>query len=181
MARFSYAFHSHKFQMAQPIINLCRGSSQGSALVAVSAAANFVGRIITGFLANRIGRINSNLLFTIITALSCLLIWTFAFSYGTLMTFSAVLGLTSDSYFALLSPITASLLDMERLSSGLPLLISTNAISIFGPNIASAIQAGVDVQPFFTYKMSAGVAYLLSAVIIVILKFRLYRNIFAKV
>lgn len=156
-------------------------ASQGSALVAVSSACNFVGRVVTGFLADKIGRININLLFTLITALSCLLIWTFAFSYGSLMAFSTVFGLTSGSYFAVISPITASLLGMEQFPSGLSMLLFSNVISVFGPNIASAIESGVSSPPFFSYKMFAGVSYLVAAVILLILKLRLNRNFFTKV
>ncbi|KAI8636466.1 major facilitator superfamily domain-containing protein [Parasitella parasitica] len=155
--------------------------SKSSALVAVSSACNFVGRVITGFLADRIGKINTNLIFTFITSLSCLLIWAFASNYASLMAFATVFGLTSGSFFALISPITAYLLGMERFLSGLSLLLVTNVIPVFGSNIASAIEAGVGSEPFFSYKMFSGVAYLVAAIILVILKLRLNRNPFAKV
>ncbi|CEI97697.1 hypothetical protein RMCBS344292_11824 [Rhizopus microsporus] len=155
--------------------------TQGSALVTVSAAGNFVGRVAIGFLADRIGKINSNLIFVIITSLSSFLIWTFANSYGSLMAFSVVFGLTSGAYFAQISPITASILGMKQLSSGLSLLLLTNVIPVFGPNIASAIETGVSSTPFFSYKMFTGVAYLLSAVFILILRLRLSRRLFVKV
>jgi MFS family permease len=155
--------------------------SHGSALIAVSSACNFVGRVITGFMADRFGKINTNLLFTIITSISCLLIWTFAFSYGSLMAFATVFGLTSGSYFALISPITAYILGMERFPSGLSLLLVTNVIPVFGSNIASAIESGVSSAPFFSYKMFAGVAYLVAAIFLTILKLTINRNIFAKV
>lgn len=156
-------------------------AAQGSNLIAVSSACNFVGRIITGFLADHIGKINTNFIFTFITAVSCLLIWTFASTYGSLMAFATVFGLTSGSFFALISPITASLLGMDQFRSGLSLLLVSNAIPVFGPNIASAIEAGVSSAPFFSYKMFAGVSYLVAAVILAVLKLRLDRNIFAKV
>ncbi|GAA5815558.1 hypothetical protein MFLAVUS_009070 [Mucor flavus] len=156
-------------------------AEQGSTLVAVSSACNFVGRILTGILADRIGKINTNLLFTFITALSCLLIWTFAFNYGSLMAFATVFGLTSGSFFALISPICASLLGMESFLSGLSLLLVSNVISVFGPNIASAIETNVNSTPFFSYKMFAGVSYALATIFLLILKLRLDRNFFAKV
>ncbi|KAG0780579.1 hypothetical protein G6F22_009537 [Rhizopus arrhizus] len=155
--------------------------SQGSSTVTVSAAGNFIGRIMIGFLADRIGKINSNLIFTVITGLSSLLIWAFANSYGSLMAFSAVFGLTSGAYFAQISPVTASILGMEKFPSGLSLLLLTNVVPVFGPNIAGAIESGVNSTPYFSYKMFTGVAYLVGAVFILILRLRLSRDIFAKV
>ncbi|KAI8370236.1 major facilitator superfamily domain-containing protein [Blakeslea trispora] len=155
--------------------------TEGSALVAVSAAGNFVGRILCGLLADKIGKINTNLIFTFISSLSCLLIWTFSNSYGSLMAFSVVFGLTSGSFFALISPLTAYLLGMELFPSGLSLLLLSNVIAVFGSNIASAIESGVSSAPFFSYKMFAGVAYLVGAILLLILKLKLDRNLFAKV
>ncbi|KAI8072262.1 major facilitator superfamily domain-containing protein [Gilbertella persicaria] len=155
--------------------------TEGSALVAVSAAGNFIGRIICGFLADRFGKVNTNLLFTFISSLSCLLIWTFSSSYGSLMAFSVVFGLTSGSFFALISPLTAYILGPELFPSGLSLLLLSNVIPVFGSNIASAVESGVDASPFFSYKMFAGVAYLVGAFVLLILKLKLNRNPFAKV
>lgn len=155
--------------------------SQGSALVSVISACNFAGRILTGYLADRIGKINTNTIMTIITAISCFLIWTFVHTYGGLMGFAVVFGLAGGSYFALLSPITVSLLGMEKFSSGLTALILANLIPVFGPNVASAIEAGVNSPPFFSYKMFAGVSYAIAALLLILLKFRLDRNICAKV
>ncbi|KAI9338857.1 major facilitator superfamily domain-containing protein [Pilaira anomala] len=103
--------------------------SYRSTLVAASSACNFVGRLMTGYLVDRIGKVNTNVLFTFITAVSCLLIWTFAFAYGSLMAFA------DGSFFALISPICAALLGMESFLSGLSLLLFTNVFAVFGPNI----------------------------------------------
>ncbi|KAI8079712.1 major facilitator superfamily domain-containing protein [Gilbertella persicaria] len=155
--------------------------SQGSALVAVISALNFIGRLIAGFLADRFGRLNSNIFFTFLAAISCLLIWTFAFSYGSLMAFSAVFGLSCGSYFALMSPISASLLGMEKFPSGLSLLLLFNSITVFGSNISSAIEAATTASPYFSYKMFAGLSYLIGGFILLIVKFRINRNPFVKV
>lgn len=155
--------------------------SQGSAVVSVSAAGNFVGRITIGYLGDRIGKVNSNLIFTVITSLSSFLIWTFANSYGTLMAYAIVFGLTSGAFFAQVSPITASILGMEKFPSGLSLMLLTNTIPVFGPNIAGAIETRVGSTPFFTYKMFTGVVYLVGAAFILILRIRLSRSVFAKV
>lgn len=131
--------------------------------------------------ADRAGRINSNITFTLLTAISCLLIWTFAFDYGSLMGFAAVFGFGCGSYFALMSPIAASLLGMEKFPSGLSLLLFLNMIPVFGSNIASAIETGVSSEPFFSYKMFAGVSWLVGAVLLIFLKFKINKNPFVKI
>lgn len=141
----------------------------------------FTNRKYYSALADRVGRINSNIIFTLLTAISCLLIWTFAFDYQSLMGFSAVYGFGCGSYFALMSPISASLLGMELFPSGLSLLLFLNMIPIFGSNIASAIEAGVSSAPYFSYKMFAGVAWLLGALLLIFLKFKINRNPFVKI
>jgi MFS family permease len=155
--------------------------SQGSSLVSVASAMNFVGRLAAGLLGDRIGQLNSNIIFTVISALSNFLIWTFAYSYSSLMGFMVVYGFFCGSYFALMSNISANLLGMAKLSSGLSFLLLINIVSVFGSNISSVIEAGVSSEPYFSYKMFAGVAYLLGSLILIVLKLRLDRNPFAKV
>ncbi|KAL7319906.1 hypothetical protein PS15m_002988 [Mucor circinelloides] len=155
--------------------------SQGSSLIAVCSAMNFLGRLAAGAFADRAGRINSNITFTLLTAISCLLIWTFAFDYGSLMGFAAVFGFGCGSYFALMSPIAASLLGMEKFPSGLSLLLFLNMIPVFGSNIASAIETGVSSEPFFSYKMFAGVSWLVGAMLLIFLKFKINKNPFVKI
>ncbi|KAG0172376.1 hypothetical protein DFQ30_010610 [Apophysomyces sp. BC1015] len=153
-----------------------------SALVAVAATANFIGRIFAGIMADRIGRINTNIILTFLGGLSSLLIWTFAFSYGVMMAFSVIFGLFSGSYFALLSPITASILGMEKFPSGLSMLLITNIFSVFGPNISGGIAQSVsDIQPYFTYKMFTGACYVFGTLVLIVLKLRLNKNPMAKV
>lgn len=154
---------------------------QGGHLVAVSSGCNFIGRLIAGISADKIGKVNTNIIFTAIGGLSSFLIWTFAENYGALMAYSAVFGVFCGSYFALLSPITAHLLGFERFPTGLSVMLISNVVSVFGPNIASAIENHVDSAPYFSYKMFAGTAYVLGALILFILKIRLNRNVLAKV
>ncbi|KAI9029021.1 major facilitator superfamily domain-containing protein [Phycomyces nitens] len=156
-------------------------ATNGSALVAVGSAMNSVGRIMAGILADKLGPVNINVIFTTMGGLSTLLIWRFAYTYGSLMAYAVVFGLFCGSYFALLSPITATILGPEKFRSGLSLLFIFNIISIFGPNIASAIEENVNAEPLFTYKMFSGVCYISGAIVLFILKIRMNRNIFAKV
>jgi MFS family permease len=124
---------------------------------------------------------NAHLCFVFLACISNFLIWTFANNYGTLMAFAAVFGLSCGSYFALMSPISAHILGMEKFPSGLSLLLMSNIIPVFGSNIASAIEAGVNSTPFLSYKMFAGTAYFAGFLILFGLKLKLNRNPFAKI
>ncbi|KAJ8657042.1 hypothetical protein O0I10_007376 [Lichtheimia ornata] len=154
---------------------------QGSALVAVTSAMNFVGRIICGFVSDRIGPINTDILYLTLACLANFLIWTFAYSYGVLMAFAAVFGLVCGSYFTLVSPLTASILGMEKFPTGLSFVILFNVISIFGINISNAIEDATSAEPFFAYKMFAGSIYAASVLLMLWLKFTVNRKVFVKV
>ncbi|KAI9345780.1 major facilitator superfamily domain-containing protein [Pilaira anomala] len=155
--------------------------SQGSSIISVCSAMNCIGRLVVGYLADRIGKLNANIIFQLITAASCLLIWTFAFDYPAMMGFGIVYGFACGSYFALMSPISVEILGMEKFPSGLSLLLLFNLFPVFGSNIASAIEAGLKPTPFLTYKLFPGVAYLTGSLVLVYLKFRRNKNPFAKI
>ncbi|KAI8879859.1 MFS general substrate transporter [Backusella circina FSU 941] len=156
-------------------------ASQGSALLAIGSACNFIGRIIVGVMSDYIGKVNAHLCFMFLASISSFLIWTFADSYNTLIAFAAIFGLSCGSYFALMSPISAHILGMEKFSSGLSLLSMSNLIPVFGSNIASAIEAGVSSTPFLSYKMFAGTAYFAGFLILFCWKLKLNRNPLAKI
>ncbi|KAI8369713.1 major facilitator superfamily domain-containing protein [Blakeslea trispora] len=155
--------------------------AQGSALVSVISATNFIGRLIAGYLGDRFGKLNSNIVFTLLCAISSLLIWTFAYSYGSMMGFCVIFGLSCGSYFVMMSAISVNLLGMDKFPPGLSLLLLSNLIGVFGSNISSAIETAVTDRPYLTYKLFGGFAYLTGAILLIVLKFRLNKNPFAKI
>ncbi|KAL7322518.1 hypothetical protein PS15p_211509 [Mucor circinelloides] len=154
---------------------------QGSSCVIVCCAMSFIGRIITGAVADLIGKLNSLIIFSLTTAIACLLIWPFASTFPALMAFSVVFGIGSGTYFALMSPVTAEILGMDGLQTGLSVLIFANALSTFGPTVATAIEAKANASPFFTFKMFTGACYLAGVSLLMVLKLRINTNIIAKV
>lgn len=132
-------------------------------------------------MADRIGKLNSTIMFGFIASISSFFIWTFAYNYTTLVGYSLLFGFTCGSYFAVISPISAELLGMEKFPSGLSLLLLFNSIAVFGSNISSAIESGIHQSPFMTYKMFTGVVYLAGALILIFLRFRLTNDIFIKI
>ncbi|KAF1801541.1 major facilitator superfamily domain-containing protein [Mucor lusitanicus] len=155
-------------------------STQGSTLIAIMSAANFVGRILVGFIGDRIGRLNADIIFTFCASLSSLLVWNFASSYGVLVAFSVLFGLFCGSYFAMMTPITAAIVTPAQYPTAVSTLLMFNIIAIFGISIASAIETGAHAEPYLTYKMFTGVTYLVGGIILVILKLRLTKGIFAR-
>lgn len=131
--------------------------------------------------ADLVGKLNSLIIFSLMTAIACLLIWPFAFTFPALMIFSVVFGIGSGTYFALMSPVTAEILGMEKLQTGLSVLIFANALSTFGPTVATAIDASVHASPFLSFKIFTGVCYLAGVLLLIILKLRINRNLMAKV
>ncbi|KAI7849246.1 major facilitator superfamily domain-containing protein, partial [Circinella umbellata] len=156
-------------------------SSDGTAIVAVMSAGNCIGRVVIGYIGDRIGRLNANILFTMISGVSALTIWIFAYSYGTLMAFAVVFGLVCSSYVALLSPITATILGIERFPTGLSILLLSNMISVFSPTIVSAIEIRVSSEPYLVYKLSCGVFYIVGGLFLILLKFRMTHSLLVKI
>ncbi|KAG1074431.1 hypothetical protein G6F42_025710 [Rhizopus arrhizus] len=131
--------------------------------------------------ADVIGKLNSLIIFSLTTAIACLLIWPFASIFPALMAFSVVFGIGSGTYFVLMSPVTAEILGMDGLQTGLSVLIFANALSTFGPTVATAIEARANAAPFFTFKMFTGACYLAGVSLLMVLKLRINTNIIAKV
>ncbi|ORX55792.1 MFS general substrate transporter [Hesseltinella vesiculosa] len=152
-------------------------ADQGTACVSVMSAGQFVGRIFIGFVADRIGRLNTDILVTLVCGLSSFLIWTFAHSYGVLMLFCFVFGFTCSSYFTLMSPITYDIVGHDKFPTAVSTMLLSNIISVFGPSIASGIQTAVGSEPYLVYKMFTGTAYILGGLILIVVKFRISRQI----
>ncbi|KAL1935842.1 hypothetical protein VTP01DRAFT_4982 [Rhizomucor pusillus] len=168
------------FYLPSYATHLGLSASDGTAIVSVTSAANIVGRILAGIVADRIGHLSTNIIFTFISALSAFLIWTFAYSYGVLMAFGVVFGLVGGSYSPLISPITASVIGMEKLATGFSLTLLFTVIALWSPMISSAIEDSVDPEPFLTYKMYTGVTFLLASLTGLLLKLKMKRNLFVK-
>ncbi|KAI9254863.1 major facilitator superfamily domain-containing protein [Sporodiniella umbellata] len=154
---------------------------QGSSLISILCATNFFGRICFGIMADRIGHLNMNIIYTLISSFSVFFLWKFAYSYSMLVGFSVVYGFSSGSYSSAVSNVTANLLSIELLPSGISFLFVTNAISFLGVNIASAIDAHVSGEPYITFKLVTGACCFVGSVVLTIVKLKINKNFLAKV
>ncbi|KAI8140150.1 major facilitator superfamily domain-containing protein [Fennellomyces sp. T-0311] len=153
---------------------------RASTLISIMAAINIIGRILQGYVADIIGNLNTLILSSIMCALGSFFIWTFAFSYEVLLAYVIISGIFSGAFYVVAAPTVACIVGMEDLPSGNTLLWVMTSPALFGPSIASVIEANTAGRPFLTYQLLVGLAFTISILITLILKLRLDRTIFSK-
>ncbi|KAI9277086.1 major facilitator superfamily domain-containing protein [Phascolomyces articulosus] len=154
---------------------------QGSALVSVTAASTFVGRLSVGMLADRAGNLNMCILFNSVTSLASFFIWTFAYDFAGLLVFAITHGFFGGCYLALLAPIVRTVLGPEKFPSGFALVSFIVAPAYAGPSIASALENITTIEPFMVFKLFIGCTSLGTVIVVLILKLRMKRQLWAKI
>ncbi|KZS88638.1 MFS general substrate transporter [Sistotremastrum niveocremeum HHB9708] len=89
---------------------------------AITCGFQIIGRPGVGLSLDRFGRINGGSGATLIAGLSCLLIWIFADSYGLLIFFSVIQGLTGGTLFATCGSITAEVVGVKHIGSAMAIM-----------------------------------------------------------
>ncbi|GJJ72382.1 hypothetical protein EMPS_04739 [Entomortierella parvispora] len=109
---------------AQDVLGL-NATVQGGQLLSIMSAANAIGRVVIGILGDRLGAIRIASVAFMLAGLSCF-IWMFAESHGALIGFSIMYGFFSGSFFTLVASITANIVGLTHLGSGLTVIFLTN-------------------------------------------------------
>ncbi|KAI1314934.1 hypothetical protein EDD11_001571 [Mortierella claussenii] len=170
-ALFGFAYivpFSYVPSYAKDIVNL-DPNVQGGQLLSIMSAANALGRISIGLAADRLGAIRVAALTFVAAGASCF-IWMFANSYGTLVAFSIMYGFFSGGFFTLVASITADIVGLEHLGSGLTVIFLTNTPgNLFTLPIAGKMfETSGDYKPMIGYNAAM---YLGSALLLVFLMF----------
>ncbi|KAG8697162.1 hypothetical protein FRC09_008032 [Ceratobasidium sp. 395] len=106
-----------------------------------SSIMNFssaLGRSLIGLLADTIGPANAFMLAVLISALSQLLMWNFAYDYVVIMIFSVFFGATGGCFLSLMTPLAAQLFGTKNLAG----LTGTFNFFMAPGNLAAAPIAG---------------------------------------
>ncbi|KAF9278722.1 hypothetical protein BGZ68_008404 [Mortierella alpina] len=98
---------------------------QGGQLLSIMSGANAVGRIIIGVAGDRLGAIPVAAVSFLAAGASCF-IWMFAHTQGTLIAFSIVYGFFSGAFFTMVASITANIVGLANLGSGLTVIFLSN-------------------------------------------------------
>ncbi|RSH89199.1 hypothetical protein EHS25_002311 [Saitozyma podzolica] len=114
--------------------------TQGAALQSILAAGQMVGRPIWGLALDRGGRINMTILCYILCGISTLAIWLPARSFGVLVFFAVVQGLTGGTIWSAATPVVARVVGVQDLASALSIFWLVLVIpALVGQPIAIAL------------------------------------------
>ncbi|KAJ1674488.1 hypothetical protein EV182_003178, partial [Spiromyces aspiralis] len=160
-----------------------RSRSFGTKMIMSINAASVVGRVLTGFIADRLGKINMLVCCTTIAALSIFVLWLPFHASGTMIAMTIIYGLFCGGFISLLPVVIAELFGVARISNVIGLLYIANFCgSLIGPPSMGAIldNIGHDTN-FVPIIVFAGSFMAAAAAFQVILRFIVTRNPFAKV
>ncbi|KAH7253580.1 major facilitator superfamily domain-containing protein [Fusarium redolens] len=118
-------------------------SSQASTIPAFFMFGQAIGRPCIGWLSDRFGRINLTFIMSFITGILTFAIWINAKSFGVLLTFALVGGLSAGVFWVNISPVLVEVMGLENLASALSCLWVAMAVpSTFSAPIALEIYTG---------------------------------------
>lgn len=95
---------------------------QGSIVGALLNLGQGLGRPCVGIVSDSAGRINIAGFLTFITGLFCLVIWTFAKSYGVLIFFAVIVGMVCGTFWTTIGPVGAEVVGLKELPSALSIV-----------------------------------------------------------
>lgn len=166
-------------------------SHQGANVIVILNAGNFVGRIGSGQLGDRLGALNVLSLFTFLGGLLCVVAWMFVRTFAGLAAFAAFWGMGAGAYWALTVPCTARIVGLPRLGSAVSINFLMNfAPPVFAPSIGTALitaasrrlNVSEDDPVAFRYLIIwSGLAYMVPAILLVIVRFTLERRLFQRI
>ncbi|KAI8146566.1 major facilitator superfamily domain-containing protein [Fennellomyces sp. T-0311] len=152
-------------------------------LIAIDAISNFFGRLSIGIIGDMIGNVNTYFISMLLTTLSIFVLWMLAYSFETLLIFAIVYGVVSGGYAVLSAPVAVDIVGVTKYPSAMNFTMLFHALDILLPVFASH-QASRDIgsgDPFWAYKVIAGVRYTICTMCAIVLKLRMSSRWDAKV
>ena len=118
-------------------------ASQASIVSALFNFSQFLGRPPIGYFSDNIGRINMAMITTFACGIFALVIWVFAKSYAVLIFYVLISGTTAGTFWCCIGPVTAEIVGLRHVPSGLNLMWLTIALPVtFSEPIALEIVEG---------------------------------------
>ncbi|GBE78966.1 Aspyridones efflux protein [Sparassis crispa] len=146
------------------------GANLSFYMIAIMNAAGLVGRVVTGYAADKYGRFNTLAPVTLLGGISVLAIWATSWHTAEIVVFVLIFGFTSASYSSLASTATAQVTsDPSRIGARTGMFMTAMSPGILtGPSIAGAIVDAsnggyLGLQIFVGVFLVAGAALALAA------------------
>lgn len=116
-----WQYHLPRSSLPNYALSIGLSSKQGSIIAATLNLGQGLGRPIIGFYSDAVGRINIAGFLTFVCGLLCLILWTFAKSFGVLTFFATFVGTVAGIYWNTVGPVTAEVVGLKKLPSALSL------------------------------------------------------------
>ncbi|KAJ7337419.1 major facilitator superfamily domain-containing protein, partial [Mycena albidolilacea] len=140
-----------------------------------------IGRIIAGRLADRFGAINMFFTSFFLGGLSQIFIWTFAHSYGSVISFSVIYGLMGCWFMGLLPVVCAQLFGLDDLATITGFMVLANSPGqLSGATISGVVLSGSGGS-WVAVSLYSGCAMLLGSACVLYARFSHDQRIWAKV
>lgn len=107
------------FSLPNYALNIGLTAKQGSVVGALLNLGQGLGRPVVGYFSDSAGRINIAGFLTFLCGLMCLVIWTFAKTYGVLIFFSLLVGTLAGTFWCTIGPVGAEVVGLKELPSAL--------------------------------------------------------------
>ncbi|KII91708.1 hypothetical protein PLICRDRAFT_75740, partial [Plicaturopsis crispa FD-325 SS-3] len=117
-------------------------AKQGSVVGALLNLGQATGRPLVGLFSDKLGRINMAGCFTFFCGFCCFVIWIFAKSYGVLIFFAIIVGMTCGTVWSAISPVSAEVVGLKDSPTALSIALVILAIpSTFSEPIALELRS----------------------------------------
>lgn len=111
-------------------------AKQGSIAGTMVSVGLAIGRPVMGYYSDALGRINMAAFGTGFCGLLCLVVWTFAKSYGVLLFFATTSGTVCGTFWSTIAPVGAEVVGLQELNSAMS---STFLLLVFPCTFAESI------------------------------------------
>ncbi|KIM36537.1 hypothetical protein M413DRAFT_78073 [Hebeloma cylindrosporum] len=150
-------------------------------VLAVMNAGGVLGRIAPAYISDNIGRFNLLVPSAFLAGLSCVVVWLFAKSLGSVMLFSSLYGFFSGAFISLVTPCVAQISDIGQIGTRIGMLYSIISFpSLLGGPTAGALLARYrgSFSPMIIF---AGTSIMVGSLFILASKFAINKRILARV
>lgn len=147
--------------------------SQAGIITGMLNVGTALGRPFVGVISDHYGRITTA---GVLTASNCVMafaIWIPTDSYGVLIFLGLVSGATSGIYWGTIAPLTAEVVDLTELPSGLGIMwLAVSMPSLFSEAIALEIRRPDTSRPYLWPQIYTGLSYLVASLLLLVLRRR---------